>query len=161
MKGKTILIVTIAVLASTTSAFIGVRAIATTVTSGRAVAMSAEASHGEIESKGDELEQLVTGLDEAGSSEAVASSDRDPMVVYKAPPKPKPVSTKPAPRRPTWPNYKVTAVLIDDDPRAFLDAGGQNITVKIGDEIKGGRIIAIEHDGVTIRGEAGTKKYPF
>ena len=48
MKGKTILIVTIAVLASATSAFIGIRAIATTVTGGRAVATSAEAASGEL-----------------------------------------------------------------------------------------------------------------
>ena len=161
MKGKTILIVTIAVLASATSAFIGVRAIATTVTSGRAVAAPAETSQGEIQNMGDELEELVTGLDGDDNGEAVTSSDRDPMVAYKAPPKPKRVSTTPQPTKPRWPSYRVTAVLIDEDPRAFLDAGGQNITVKVGDEIKGGRIIAIEHDGVTITGEAGTKKYPF
>ena len=84
------------------------------------------------------------------------------MVAYKARPKPaEPARTETAPTRPTWPNYRVTAVLIDEDPRAFLDAGGQNITVKVGDEIRGGRVIAIEPDGVTIRGEAGTKKYPF
>ncbi len=164
MKGKTVLIVFVAVLATAASAFVATRAITGTVADGRTVSVSAETDAGEIQSKGTEVALLVGDLQESSNEEAVTRDDRDPMVTYKAKPKPKPrpAPTSTQPRAYRWPSYTVTAVLIDgDDPRAFLTLGSENISVKVGDEITGGRVTAIERDGVTIEGGAGTKKYPF
>jgi len=162
MKGKTVLIVLVAVLATATSTFVATRAITGTVTDGRTATASAEADAGEIQNKGTEVALLVGDIEESSGEEAVTGDDRDPMVTYKAKPKPKPVATTTAPAAPRWPSYTVTAVLIGgDDPRAFLRLGGESISVKVGQEVTGGRVTAIEADGVTIEGEAGTKKFPF
>jgi len=162
MKGKTVLIVLVAVLATAASTYVATRAITGTVTDGRTVTASAEADAGEIQSKGTEVAQLVGDIEESSGEEAVTSDDRDPLVTYKAKPKPRPAATATAPAAPRWPSYTVTAVLLSgDDPRAFLRLGGESISAKVGDEITGGRVTAIEPDGVTIEGEAGTKKYPF
>lgn len=160
MKGKVLLIVLVAVVATAASVFVGTRAITTAASSGRFGSPSTEETTGEIENTGNEVVSHVEDLEEARASEAVTDDDRDPMRTYVARPKPAPVrtDTEPAPR---WPSYTVTAVLLDDDPRAFLRSGDQSISVKVGDEINGGRVIAIEPDGVTIEGPAGTKKYPF
>ena len=166
MKKKTVLIVLVAVLATAASAFVATRAITGTVTGGRAASVSAETDAGEIQTKGTEVALLVGDMQESSGEEAVTRDDRDPMVTYKAKPKPtprpKPASTSTRPTAPRWPSYTVTAVLISgDDPRAFLTLGGESFSAKVGDEITGGRVTAIEPDGVTIEGEAGTKKYPF
>lgn len=164
MKGKTVLIVLVAVLATAASTYVATRAITGTVTGGHNVSASTEAGPGEIETKCNEVALLVGDIEESSGQEAVTSGDRDPMVTYQAKTKSKPtsVSTSTAPRVPRWPSYTVTAILIgDDDPRAFLTRGSQNLTIRVGDEIAGGRVTAIEPDGVTIVGEAGTKKYPF
>jgi len=165
MKGKAVLIVVIAVVATAASTFVATRAITGTVQTGRTVSASAETSPGEIQSKGTEIATLVGDIEESSDAEAVTRDDRDPMVSFKSKPKPKPVETSGesvAPSGPTWPAYKVTAVLIgDDDPRAFMKLGGQTLSVKVGDEIRGGRVALIEPDGVTIEGAAGTRKYPF
>jgi hypothetical protein len=162
MKGKTVLIVLVAVLATAASTFVATRAITGTVTDGRTVSASAEADAGEIQNKGTEVALLVEGIAESSGEEAVTRDDRDPMVTYKAKPKPKPAATSTAPAAPRWPSYTVTAVLLSgDDPRVFLRLGGESISAKVGDEIAGGRVTAIESDGVTIEGEAGTKKFPF
>jgi len=147
MKGKTVLIVFVAVLATAASAFVATRAITGTVADGRTV--SAETDAGEIQSKGTEVALLVGDLQESSSEEAVTRDDRDPMVTYKAKPKPKPkpAPTSTQPRTYRWPSYTVTAVLIDgEDPRAFLTLGSESISVKVGDEITGGRVTAIERD---------------
>ena len=166
MKGKTVLIVLVAVLATAASTLVATRAITGSVRDGRIVAASAETDPGEIESKVAEVAILVGDIEESSDKEAVTRDDRDPMVKYKPKPKPKPKpsaeSTVTQPSAPTWPSYKVTAVLSGGvDARAFLKLGDGSISVKVGDEIKGGRVISIEPDGVTIEGEAGTKKYPF
>jgi len=164
MKGKAILIVIIAVIATAASTFVATRAISGTFQGGRAASASAEAGPGEIQSKGTEIATLMGDIQEYSDEEAVTRDDRDPMVSFKATPKPKPAAAavRTAPAAPTWPSYKVTAVMIgDDDPRAFLRLGSESISVKVGDEVKGGRVTAIEPDGVTIEGRAGTKKYPF
>lgn len=164
MKGKTVLIVLVAVLATAGSTFVATRAIMGTATNARTVSASAETDAGEIQSKGTEVELLVEGMEESSSGEAVTRDDRDPMVTYKPKPKPepKPAATSPRPSAPRWPSYTVTAVLLDgDDPRAFLSLGGESISAKVGDEVAGGRVTVIEPDGVTIEGEAGTKKFPF
>lgn len=162
MRGKTLLIVLVAAAATAASTFVATRAITGTVTEGRSVSASAEAAPGEIQSKGTELTMLVAEIDESGQAEAVTNEDRDPMVEYRAKPKPRPAEKVVVPAGPSWPSYKVTAVLLgDSDPRAFLTLGGESMSVKIGDEIKGGRVTAIETDGVTIEGKAGTKKYPY
>jgi len=162
MKGKTILVVLVAVLATAASTYVATRAITGTASDGHAVSVSAEAGPGEIQTKVSEIALLVEDIEESSGEEAVTSDDRDPMVTYKAAPKPKPAPTQTARKVPRWPSYSVTAILMgDDDPRAFLTLGSQNITIRVGDEITGGRVTAIEPDGVTIVGEAGTKKYPF
>ncbi|MFH1689695.1 MAG: hypothetical protein ABIE42_05590 [Candidatus Eisenbacteria bacterium] len=162
MRGKTVLIVLVAVLATAASTFLATRAITGTVTEGRVSSASADAGPGEIQSKGTEVAKLVDDIDESSAADAVTSDDRDPMVTYKAEPKPQPATAPAAPSAPTWPSYKVTAVLLgDDDPRAFLRLGSESISVKIGTEISGGRVTAIEPDGVTIEGKIGTKKFPF
>ena len=162
MKGKTVLIVVVAVLATAASTFVATRAITGTVTDGRTVSASAETDAGEIQSKGTEVALLVGDIEESSGEEAVTSDDRDPLVTYKAKPKPRPAATATQPSAPTWPSYTVTAVLLgDDDPRAFLTLRGESISAKVGDEIAGGCVTVIEPDGVTIEGEAGTKKYPF
>jgi hypothetical protein len=164
VKGKTLLIVLVAVLATAGSAFVATRAITGAAGGGRTVSASAETDAGEIQSKGTEVALLVEGMEESSGDEAVTRDDRDPMVTYKAKPKPKPkpAATPTRPSAPRWPSYTVTAVLLSsDDPRAFLRLGGESISAKVGDEITGGRVTAIEPDGVTIEGEAGTKKYPF
>ena len=162
MRGKTVLIVLVAVAATAASTFVATRAIRGTVTEGRSVSASAEAAPGEIQSRGTELTMLVAEIDGSAEGEAVTRDDRDPMVEYRAKPKPRPAQKAAAPAGPSWPGYKVTAVLIgDSDPRAFLKLGGESMSVRVGDEIKGGRVTAIEKDGVTVEGEAGTKKYPY
>lgn len=162
MKGKTVLIVVVAVLATAASTFVATRAITGSAQGGRIVAASAETGPGEIQSKGTEVALLMGDIDESSGEEAVTRDDRDPMVTYKAKPKPKPASTSTQPAAPRWPSYTVTAVLSGGvDSRAFLKLGGESISVRVGDEITGGRVISIEPDGVTIEGEAGTKTYPF
>ena len=163
MRGRAVLIVVIAVVATAASTFVATRAITGTVQGGRTVSVAAETEPGQIESTGAEIATLVEDIEESGGEEAVTRADRDPMVKYKAKPKPTPATeTKPAEAAPTWPAYVVTAVLIgDNDPRAFLRLGDESISVKVGDEVKGGRVALIEPDGVTIEGKSGTKKYPF
>jgi len=164
MKGKAIWIVVIAVVATAVSTFVATRAITGTVQGGRTVSASAETGPGEIQSKGTEIATLVGDIEESSDAEAVTRDDRDPMVPFKTKPKPKPAgsATDAAPRAPTWPPYTVTAVMVgDDDPRAFLRLGKESISVKVGSEIKGGRVTAIEPDGVTMEGKAGIRKFPF
>jgi hypothetical protein len=163
MKGKAVLIVVIAVVATAASTFVATRAITGTVQGGRTASSAAETNPGEIQSKGVEIATLVGDITESSDAEAVTRDDRDPMVAHRPKPKPKPPThTEVTPSGPTWPSYVVTAVLIgDNDPRAFLKLGSESISVKVGDEIKGGRVALIEPDGVTIAGESGTKKYPF
>jgi len=162
MKRKTVMIVLVVVLATAASTFVATRAITGTVTDGRTVSTSTETDFGKIQSRGTEVAVLVGDMEKSSGEEALTGDDRDPMVTYKAEPKPKPAPTSTRPSGPRWPSYTVTAVLIDrDDPRAFLTLRGTSISAKVGDEITGGRVTAIEPDGVTIEGEAGTKKYPF
>jgi hypothetical protein len=165
MKGKTVVIVLIAVLATAASTFVATRAITGTVTAGRTASASADAGPGEIQSKGVEVTTLVEDIEASSDEEAVTRSDRDPMVGYTAPSRPKTTTTTTTTQSSSasWPAYKVTAVLVgDDDPRAFMKLGGESISVRVGDKISGGVVMAIESDGVTIESEAGaTKKYPF
>ena len=162
MKGKTVLIVLVAILATAASVVVGTRAIMGTATDGRTVSASDETDAGEIEIKGAEVVVAVVDIEESSDEEAVTRGDRDPMVKYR--PRRTRESTTPTsePAAPQWPSYKVTMVVSgDDDPRAILSLGGESISVKVGDDITGGRVTAIESDGVTIEGEAGTKTYPF
>jgi hypothetical protein len=164
MRGKTVLIVLVAVLATAASTFVATRAITGTVSDGRTVTASAETDPGEIQSKGTEVALLVGDIEEAESEEAVKREDRDPLAIFRRRPAPNPTPppSSDEPAAPTWPAYTVTAVLVgDDDPRAFLRLGGESLSVGLGDEVRGGRVVAIESDGVTIEGEAGRRKFPF
>lgn len=163
MKGKTALIVVVAVVATAASVFVGTMAITRSADGNRVAAASTGSTPGEIQSTGTEVVELVEELEAAVSTEAVTSQDRDPMVEHVARPQPRSTdSGEPAPPpRPRMPSYTVTAVIIDGDPTAFLSLGSDNLIVKVGSEIKGGRVTAIEEDGVTLEGPAGTKKYPY
>lgn len=161
MKGKTALIVLVAVVATAASVFVGTMAITRSVSGTRVASASTESAPGEIESTGTEVAELVADLEEAVSKDAVTSDDRDPMVKHVARPAPPPATSSgetPAPR-PTMPRYTVTAVILDADPMAILKLGSETITVKIGSEIKGGIVTSITEDGVTLEGPAGTRTY--
>ena len=161
MKGKTALIVLIAVVATAASVFVGTRAITGSIHGDRSMAASSDAAPGEIQSKGVEAEKLVGDIEQSSSGEAVTKDDRDPMVKYVAKPKPKPQSETSTPPPPRFPSYTVKTLFLDDDPMAIMKRGDDFITVRIGDEIEGGKVTAIESDGVTLEGPAGTKKYPY
>jgi type IV pilus biogenesis protein PilP len=165
MKGKTILIVLIAVLATAASVFVGTRAVTSSVGETRDVAARVEAQPGEIETQVSEMADLAEDLENAKSTSPVEKGDRDPMQKYTRPaPPPAATAAKPTePPKPTFPSYKVTAVLVgDQDPRAFMAYKGSSFSLKEGDELEGGYVVLkIESDGVTVQGEAGTKKYPF
>lgn len=162
MKGKTALIVLVAVVATAASVFVGTMAITRSVSGTRVASASTESAPGEIESTGTEVAELVADLEEAVSKDAVTSDDRDPMVKHVAAPTPPPTTSsgETAAPRPTMPRYTVTALILDDtDPMAILKLGGETITVRIGSEIKGGTVASITEDGVTLEGPAGTRTY--
>lgn len=165
MKGKTVLIVLVAVLATAASVFVGSRAVTSAVGESRETPMTAEAAPGDIETQVSEIAKLAEDLEGARDEDPVEKGDRDPMTRYREPVRRQETrSTEPAPPpKPTWPSYKVTAVLVGDaDPRAWISYQGNSISVREGDEIEGDCVVLkIEQDGVTFQGEAGTRKYPF
>lgn len=88
-----------------------------------------------------------------GEAEADASSEaltRDPLVPYRAPQKVKP-PPKPAKPRPDL-SYQLIGVIIDNNPRAIMRVGDEDIIVKIGDALGKKHIVAITHRGVTVEG---------
>jgi hypothetical protein len=164
MKGKTVLIVLVAVLATAASVFVGTRAVTGAVGGSRETSMTAEAAPGEIETQVSEIAKLAEDLEGARDEDPVESGDRDPLTRYREPVRRQQTRTEPAPPpKPTWPSYTVTAVLVGDaDPRAWISYQGNSISVREGDEIAGGCVVLkIEQDGVTFQGEPGTRKYPF
>jgi hypothetical protein len=167
MKGKTILIVLVAVVATAASVYIATRAVSTTVGSGRDIPMAAEAAPGEVQTQVTETAALGEDLQSAKATEPVEKGDRDPMRKYTKPappPQPKQTQTQAAaPAKPSFPSYVVTAVLVgDSDPRAWIEYKGNSITVGIGGELDGGYLVTrIEKDGVTVEGPAGERKYPY
>ncbi|MBN2566134.1 MAG: hypothetical protein JXB46_10535, partial [Candidatus Eisenbacteria bacterium] len=122
MKGKTILIVLVAVLATAASVFVGTRAVTSTVGDARDVSARVEAAPGEIETQVSEMAVLAEDLENAKAKEPVEKGDRDPMRKYSKPVASQQTSTQPAqPAKPSFPSYSVTAVMVgDQDPRAFM-----------------------------------------
>ena len=148
----------VAVFATAISAFIGGRAIVGTAAGLRNPGQNTPIAPGDLETTGAEIAALLSTLSGSVDSEAVAGELRDPMLPYTPPKKPTPVATTPTPRRPS---YVVKAVFIDANPTAIMFSGGRSIIVRIGDELDGGRVMAIENDGVTVEGEGGARKYPL
>lgn len=156
MNHRALAITIIAIVATAASVVIGARAIVGTAGTLRHSTGTSEASPGSLEQTGSEVEGLLEDLAEARTFEEQEVAERDPMVPYKAP---KPKSTPKKPAAPPKPTYKVMAVFIDDDSTALLAVSGKTVRVRVGDEVSGGRVIAIEEDGVTIEGEGGSRKY--
>ena len=105
-----------------------------------------------------EFAALVQGL--VASAEPTLISEegfREPLKPYRAPRQP--VKTTPTkPTKPTKPKYVVAAVIIDENPRAIMRLGDNNVVVKVGDMLGDDRVTRIEYDGVTV--ESGNK-YPY
>ena len=74
MKGKTVLIVLVAVLATAASTFVATRAITGTVSSGRSVTASAETDAGEIWAAGPETALSVGDRIGLGASATMTNS---------------------------------------------------------------------------------------
>lgn len=154
MNRRTLIITIVAVAATGVSVIIGTRAIVGTAATLRHSNRAEAHSPGHLEITGSEVEALLEDLAAAHTPDEGGGPERDPMVPYKAPKKP--VSqTKPTIAKP---KYKVTAVFIDADPTAVLIVNGVSVIVHVGDEVAGGRVVAIERDGVTIEGDAREQK---
>jgi hypothetical protein len=157
LNRKTLTITVVAVVATALSVVIGARAIVGTAATLRHTTRSEEHTPGQLESTGIEVESLLEDLAAARTPDEAAGAERDPMVPYKPPKKPAP----PKVTKPSRPKYKVTAVFIDADPTAVLIVNGVSQIVHVGDEVTGGRVVAIEQDGVTIEGDSGRKKVEY
>ncbi|MFH1502638.1 MAG: hypothetical protein ABIG03_06295 [Candidatus Eisenbacteria bacterium] len=157
MNRRAIVFTAIAVTATVASVVIGARAIVGTAATLRHSTQANAQDPGALERTGGEVEQLLISLEDARTSGETAEPGRDPMVPYVAPrPASAPRSTAPA-----KPTYKVTAVFIDDNPMAILSVNGKSVRVNVGDLVAGGRVVAIENDGVTIDEDGGEKKYTY
>ncbi len=157
MNSKTLGITIVAVIATGLSVVIGARAIVGTAATLRHTTRSDQGSPGQLESTGVEIESLLEDLAAARTRDDAGGAERDPMVPYTPPKKP----AAPKTSRPSRPTYKVTAVFIDADPTAVLIVSGASQIVHVGDEVAGGRVVAIERDGVTIEGDSGQQKVEY
>jgi len=154
VNNRALAITVVAVAATAASVVIGGRAIVGTAATLRQTTARGDSSPGEIERTGSEIEVLLEDMAQARTLDA-GEAERDPMVPYREPRPVAPVSRQTTPRGPT---YKVTAVVIDDDPTAIMMINGVSKIVRVGDAIEGGRVVAIENDGVTIEGDNGQTK---
>jgi hypothetical protein len=154
VNSRALAITVIAVVATAISVVIGGRAIMGTAATMRQTSQREGASPGDLERTGSEIELLLEDMAQARMVEG-GGAERDPMVPYKEPRKATPASRPTAPR---GPSYKVTAVVIDQDPTAILMIDGVSKIVRVGETIEGGRVVAIESDGVTIEGDDGKTK---
>ncbi len=158
MNTRQLVLTAIALAVTAASVAVAARAIVGTAAAVRTSAMAAEAAPGEIEIAGNEVAELLAELSEPYGP-ALADGDlRDPTVPYSAPRKSSPPKRRAAPKKPV---YRVAAVIIDEDPTAIVLVDGRAIAVRVGDELDGGRVTAIEAHGITVEGESGMKKYPY
>lgn len=117
----------------------------------------------------DELETLMSDIETLDGqtaegdetlSDGGTATDRDPMVPYKAPPKPS--TAKPKPVKPRKPSMTVSAIVLDEDtPTAIVIVDGSSSIVQVGDEIVGGRVTEITSDGITVETAENTYRYPY
>jgi hypothetical protein len=156
MKGASTLGVLLIVLATAVSVYIGARAIAGTTGSLGPFDWSTRAASDSLEGGRGEVAEIVNDLAAPDVEEPEADFDRgDPMTKYVPPPPPPEETVRARPR------YKVTAVIIGDDPTAILKSSEGSIIVHVGDELGGGLVTAIEQDGVTVEGDDGVQEYPY
>lgn len=159
VKKRTFVITVLAVLATAWSVFIGTRAIVGTTASLRDGGAAACAPSAMEMRAGSDISALIADLAEPDYPDWASGRKRDPMVPYKAPPVRRSTSTT-APTAPP-PSYRVKAVFLDQDPTAVLLVGERTVTVRVGDTVRGERVIAIDAGGVTIEGEAGARRFAF
>ncbi|MBD3348541.1 MAG: hypothetical protein GF400_05020 [Candidatus Eisenbacteria bacterium] len=156
MNKRALGITAVAVILTAVSVVIGARAIMGTAAMLRQTRGEGEAEPGNLERTGSEIEILLESMAQAAAYGDTTAADRDPMVPYTPPRR---TTTTTAPRAPRGPIYKVTAVVIDEEnPTAVLMVDGESRIVRVGEEIEGGRVTAIEHEGVTIEGDDGVAK---
>jgi hypothetical protein len=157
MKKSDRTIVALVVVLTAISGFVATRSLTGSVGHMRAAGELSPSTPGSLQSRGEEVTGLVTTLASAADGESEAQETRDPMVPYKVVRRTTTTtSTTPAPARP---RYEVTAVILDEeDPTAILRSGGRSLIVHLGDEIDGGRVTAIEADGVTLESATGSVK---
>ena len=156
MKKSDRTILALVIVLTAISSVVALRSLSGSVSRMRSAGGLTSDSPGSIESRGEEVTGLVTTLANASELESEPEEVRDPMVPYRAPRRTTSASTTTAPARP---RYEVTAVILDeDDPTAIMKSGGQSLIVHLGDELEGGRVTAIEADGVTLESANGTEK---
>jgi hypothetical protein len=157
VNSRALAITAVAVVATAISVVIGARAIMGTASTLRHTTGATEAVPGELERTGSEVELLLDDMAMASETGDPEDTGRDPMVPYKEPRKTS--STPKPPAKPRGPSYKVSAVVIDEqDPTAVLLVNGESHIVRVGDRVEGGRVVAIEREGVTIEGDDGQTK---
>jgi len=155
MKNSERTILALVVVLTVISGVVAIRALTGSVVHMRGAGTLSSDAPGSLESRGEEVAGLVTTLARASEVETAPEEMRDPMVPYTVR-RTRTTTAAPAPRRP---RYEVTAVILDEeDPTAIVRSGGQSMIVHLGDELEGGRVTAIEADGVTLTGANGTEK---
>ncbi len=113
--------------------------------------------------EGENLSELLEDLrsvrtDVEKTDETVTA--RDPMV-----PKEKkrstPRSGSSASSKPSRPTVVVTALVIDSNPMAIVEARGRSISVRVGDTVNGGKVTEITSGGVIIDYDGTTRTYSY
>jgi hypothetical protein len=158
VKKQATIITVLVVLATAGSVFLGVRAIVGTAAGLRTAPTTVEAAPGPIESTGNEVAALTADIAKQGEQTTSGSERTDPMTPYAPPAR---SETKGGGSAPPKVTYKVTAVILDQEPTGILSSGGKSVVVHIGDQLGSGIVTAIEADGVTVTDEKGIVKHPF
>jgi len=158
VKRQATIITVLVVLATAGSVFLGVRAIVGTAAGLRTAPSTVEAAPGPIESTGNEVATLAGEISNQGEQKTSGNERTDPMTPYTAPVR---SETKGAVAAQPKITYKVTAVILDQEPTGILSSGGKSVVVHVGDQLGAGVVTAIEADGVTVTGEKGVVKHPF
>jgi hypothetical protein len=159
MKDKSKVFIVVIVVAVAISGYIGGKAIVGAAASLRN-SDSEAAAPGEIETTGSQATELLADMGGPDGKQTAPDITRDPLAPYTAPPPASDRAARPA-ARPAAPTYTVTAVFLDEDPTAILQAEGGRTIVHVGDDVVGGRVTVIDQNGVTIEGANGTRTYPY
>ena len=157
MKNSGRTIVSLVIVLTVISGIVATRSLTGSVSHMRHAGSLAPDAPGSLESRGEEVTGLITTLASASEVEHEDVDVRDPMVPYRA--IRRTTSTATTTVTPSRPKYEVTAVILDEeDPTAIMRSGGRSLIVHLGDEVEGGRVTAIEADGVTLTNASGTEK---
>ncbi len=116
-----------------------------------------------MEVEGENLSELLEDLRRAQVDVEVTEETvtaRDPMVP-KEKQKSAPRSGSSAPSKPSRPSVVVTALVIDSNPMAIVEAGGRSISVRVGDTVNGGKVTEIARGGVVIDYDGTTRTYSY